>query len=200
MMPGGTILNHHRVRGIQHSFDDSTTIVEVESSDDSGHRETNWNSWALMIGLTFEQGEEMVKGLDLYAPYVNEEQERLLSILTDEQAITVADIFPEWVEGREYEVGHRVLYENILYKCLQAHTSQADWAPDAAPSIWARMLNPDPEVIPVWEQPDSTNAYMTGDKVHYPDADGPVYESIIDNNTWSPEAYPAGWQLVEGGE
>lgn len=200
MMPGGNILNHHRVRGIQHSLDDSTTIVEVESSDDAGSYEANWHYREQKLDLTFEQAEEWVKGLDFYAQYVNEEQERILSILTDEQAIAVADVFPEWVEGRDYEVGYRVLYEGVLYKCLQAHTSQADWTPDSAASLWARMLNPDPEVIPVWEQPDSTNAYMTGDKVHYPDADGPIYESTIDGNVWSPEAYPQGWRLVEGGE
>lgn len=199
-MPGGNIMNHHRVRGIQHSLDDATTIVEVESFDDDGANEFNWHGRAQTLDLTFVQAEEWVKGLDFYAQYVDEEQERILSILTDEQAITVADVFPEWIEGREYEVGYRVLYEGVLYKCIQGHTSQADWTPDAAPSVWARMLNPDPEVIPVWEQPDSTNAYMTGDKVHYPTIGDPVYESTMDNNVYSPEAYPQGWQIVEGGE
>ena len=63
---------------------------------------------------------------------------------------------------------------------------------DAA-SLWAKVLIQNPDVIPEWEQPDSTNAYMTGDKVIY---NGLVYESVIDNNVWSPEAYPAGWKLI----
>ena len=55
---------------------------------------------------------------------------------------------------------------------------------------------PDPDVIPEWEQPDSTNAYKKGDKVRF---EGKVYESLIDNNVWSPSAYPAGWRQVEEG-
>jgi hypothetical protein len=117
--------------------------------------------------------------------------------LGDEDALDAVEFFPAWNDEATYAVGDRVRYDGTLYKCLQAHTSQAQWTPDAAVSLWARVLIPDPEVIPVWEQPDSTNAYMTGDKVHYPTLEDPVYESVIDNNIWSPEAYPAGWQLVE---
>lgn len=84
-------------------------------------------------------------------------------------------------------------YEGILYKVLQDHTSQATWTPTDAPSLFAKVLIPDPDVIPDWEQPDSTNAYMTGDKVRF---EGKVYESLIDNNVWSPAAYPAGWKEI----
>jgi len=62
-----------------------------------------------------------------------------------------------------------------------------------APSLWAKVLIPDPDVIPEWEQPDSTNPYMIGDRVMF---NGLVYESVIDNNIWSPAAYPAGWKQV----
>lgn len=132
--------------------------------------------------------------------------EKASSGLDDTDALSAPELFANWKIGTEYFVTDRVRYDGVLYKCLQAHTSQENWTPEAAASLWARVLIPDPEVIPVWEQPDSTNPYMTGDKVHYPDADGPVYESLIDNNVWSPEAYPAGWQIVveetesDGGE
>lgn len=116
--------------------------------------------------------------------------------LDDGQALESKELFPQWNSEHAYAVGDRVRYEDVLYKCLQAHQAQADWTPTDAPSLWARVLIPDPEVVPVWEQPDSTNPYMTGDRVHYPTIDDPIYESLIDNNTWSPEAYPAGWQLV----
>lgn len=111
-------------------------------------------------------------------------------------ALDSKELFPYWNVEAAYEVGARVRFEDTLYKCLQAHQAQADWTPTAAPSLWAKVLIPDPEVVPVWEQPDSTNPYMKGDRVHYPTADDPIYESLIDNNTWSPEAYPAGWQVV----
>lgn len=113
--------------------------------------------------------------------------------LPDEDALSVASLYPAWDPDTEYDVGHRVRYGETLYTCLTAHTAQETWTPTAAPSLWAKVLIPDPDVIPDWEQPDSTNPYMTGDKVRY---DGKVYESLIDNNVWSPSEHPAGWQEV----
>lgn len=123
--------------------------------------------------------------------------ESLAVHLDDEQAVASVELFPEWQTGIDYIADSRVRYDNVLYKILQNHTSQEDWTPDTASSLYARVLIPAPETIPVWEQPDSTNAYMTGDKVYYPTADDDIYESLIDNNVWSPVAYPAGWQIVE---
>lgn len=168
--------------------------------------------------------------------------------LSDETAIEYPILFKEWKSGVNYAVNDRLRYRQGLYKVLTAHTSQDTWTPDAAPSLFAILLNPDPTIIydwiqpdstngyatgarvrhngeiwtstannNVWEpgtvnapwisdseaqqeptiaewtQPDSTNPYMTGDRVLY---NGDIYESLIDNNTWSPEAYPAGWQLI----
>lgn len=113
--------------------------------------------------------------------------------LTDEQALEAPMLFPRWNASEHYDVSDRVFYNGTLYTCLQAHDAQENWTPEAAVSLWARVLIPDPEVIPDWEQPGATNAYMTGDKVRY---NGKVYESLIDNNVWSPEAYPAGWREV----
>lgn len=131
-----------------------------------------------------------------------EQAEKFREIITahsadfsDEEAVQAPHLFPAWNGGgTTYAVGDRVQYGGVAYKCLQEHTSQATWTPADAPSLWAKILIPDPEVIPDWEQPDSTNAYMTGDKVRF---EGKVYESLIDNNVWSPAAYPAEWKEVE---
>ena len=120
--------------------------------------------------------------------------------LNDEEADANAPLFRPWKPDTPYEIGDKRTDEGVLYKCLQAHTSQSDWAPHRTPGLWARVLNPDPGVIPVWEQPSAENAYMTGDKVHYKTIDDPVYESLIDNNVWSPEAYPQGWRQLLTGE
>lgn len=122
-------------------------------------------------------------------PYI----EKAAASLSDEDALEAVNLFPSWQENKTYVADERILYNNILYRCLQAHTSQASWTPVAAPSLWAKVLIPDPDVIPEWEQPDSTNPYMKGDKVMF---NGQVYESLIDNNIWSPAAYPNGWQLI----
>lgn len=119
------------------------------------------------------------------------------STMEDETAIEYPELFPKWNEDRSYAVGARVRYDGVLYKCLTAHTAQPEWNPADAPSLWARVLpGQGGTEIGVWEQPGSTNGYMTGDRVYYPDADGDIYESTIDNNVWSPADYPQGWQIV----
>lgn len=119
--------------------------------------------------------------------------ELAMQLLDDELALTAIPLHPEWSENAIYEAGTRVQYNEVLYRCLMNHNAQADWTPEAAPSLWAKVLIPDANVIPEWEQPESTNGYMIGDKVRYNDI---VYESLIDNNIWSPEAYPAGWKAI----
>ena len=115
--------------------------------------------------------------------------------LDDNEAVDLPDVFPSWSESAHYEAGERVRYGGILYKCLQAHDAQTTWTPTDAPSLWARVLKPDPEVIPEWIQPGSTNPYMTGDKVRH---NGHIWRSLIDNNVWEPsEAVPTLWALVE---
>ncbi len=113
--------------------------------------------------------------------------------LDDEDALEAVQLFPRWNESAEYKTGDKVRLQNVLYKCLQDHIAQPTWSPIAAPSLWAKVLIPDPEVIPEWEQPDSTNSYQIGDKVTF---EGKTYECVIANNIWSPAAYPAGWKEV----
>jgi hypothetical protein len=117
---------------------------------------------------------------------------KIRGLVDDVQAVEVKGLYPAWKADVQYVAGERVLYNEVLYKVLQDHTSQETWTPTDAPSLFAKILIPDENVIPEWEQPDSTNPYMKGDKVLYKDV---VYVSVIDNNTWSPEAYPAGWEV-----
>lgn len=116
---------------------------------------------------------------------------KLRNLATDEMSLQVPNLYPAWRPDVIYAVGDRVLYEGVLYKALQAHISQEIWSPVNAPSLFAKVLIPDENVIPEWEQPDSTNPYMMGDKVMY---QGKVYESILDNNVWTPGEY--GWSEV----
>lgn len=114
--------------------------------------------------------------------------------LGDEDALEAVELFPAWAVGTDYSVNDRVKFGGKLYRCVQAHTSQADWTPDITPALWTEVAKPGE--IPVWKQPTGVqDAYQTGDKVHYPTINDPVYESVIDNNVWSPEAYPQGWKL-----
>lgn len=116
---------------------------------------------------------------------------KMREIVTDEQAIEAPAVYPEWNEGMDYSLDDRILYNKILYRVVTAHASQTDWTPDVSPSLFAKVLIPNENDIPEWEQPDSTNPYMTGDKVLY---NGEVYISTVDNNVWPPDVY--GWEVV----
>lgn len=121
--------------------------------------------------------------------------------LTDEQAMEVATIYDPWIVGKSYVVGDYLTYgENSvgdlqLYKVVQAHTSQADWTPDVVPSLFA-AVGLDEQGYPVWSQPTGAHdAYNKGDIVDY---NGTLYQSLIDGNVYSPDAYPAGWAVYGG--
>lgn len=119
----------------------------------------------------------------------------MLTSVNDEVAEKIPEVFPVWDgSGKEYKKDDRVQYSSVLYKVLQDHTSQSTWTPTDAPSLFAKVLTSTTGEPQEWQQPDSTNPYMKGDKVLY---NGKIYESIIDNNVWSPEAYPSGWQEIE---
>ena len=111
------------------------------------------------------------------------------AVLTDDEALKAAALYPAWSAQDTYDAGERVRFDGTLYKCLQPHAAQPDWTPTAAPSLWAKVLVSDTgEPLP-WEQPDSTNPYMQGDKVTH---GGKTWVSAIDNNVWEPGVY--GWE------
>lgn len=114
-------------------------------------------------------------------------------LLTDEQALEAAAIYPAWDGEAAYEKDDRVRYGERLYRCLQAHQAQADWTPTAAVSLWAKVLTSETgEALP-WEQPGSTNPYMEGDRVTH---GGKTWVSTVDNNVWEPGVY--GWEVEDG--
>ena len=109
--------------------------------------------------------------------------------LDDVAALGAMAIYPAWEIGAAYATNDRRRYGANLYKCVQAHTSQADWTPDATPALWVKVSV---EEWPEWVQPTGAHdAYNTGDKVTY---NGKRYVSLIDANVYSPDAYPAGWE------
>lgn len=112
--------------------------------------------------------------------------------LDDVVASNYPNLYADWTIDKNYDTNDRVCYNNIIYKVLQPHTSQAEWNPEAAASLYAKILtSANPDEILSWEQPDSTNPYMTGDKVHHNEK---TWVSNCDNNVWEPGVY--GWDEV----
>lgn len=107
---------------------------------------------------------------------------------TDAQAFEVSTLYADWEtleEGYSLVVGDRVTYNDVLYNVITAHNVQSTWNPVDSPSLFAKVLIPDPEVIPEWEQPESTNPYSKGDRVTHNEK---TWESLVDNNVWEPGA------------
>lgn len=120
--------------------------------------------------------------------------------LTDDEAMEIATIYPKYVVGKAYKINELFTYgENSvgdpqLYRVVQDHVSQAEWSPDITASLYS-PIGLTKEGYPIWTQPTgSHDAYNAGDIVEF---NGVLYRSLIDGNTYSPEAYPAGWEQVE---
>lgn len=125
------------------------------------------------------------------AKVVRVAMDKACSFLTDAQAVEVIALYRPWESGVSYAVGERRIHDGKLYACLQAHDAIATWSPDVSPSLWTKVLVSDTgEALP-WEQPDSTNPYMKGDRVTH---DGKTWVSLVDNNVWQPSVY--GWGEV----
>ncbi len=199
MMPDGVVRNEHHITCVTSRIGQDT-VIDVESS---GENVADYITKLIVSPydgiLTEEQAFDALESSPSFAEWddpVQDAIETLLPILTDEQAEAVTNMYPEWAAGTAYAVGERVQYDGKLYRCVQAHTSQEGWEPPVTPALWVRTAQEGE--IPVWAQPTGAHdAYNKGDKVHYPSATDPVYESLIDANVYSPEAYPQGWQLVE---
>lgn len=112
--------------------------------------------------------------------------EHMAEDLTDETALDYKELYPLWLTDHAYSIGDRVRYNDTLYKCVQAHTSQTDWTPDITPALWTVVSI---DEWPEWRQPTGAqDAYSFGDKVSY---DGRHWISEYDNNVWRPTDF--GW-------
>lgn len=113
------------------------------------------------------------------------------------EALQAVELFPAWREGKSYADGERVRHNGVLYRVITAHEAQDAWTPDAAPSLFAKVLTADDGTVLAWVQPDSTNGYKAGDRVAHA---GKVWESATDGNVWEPGAVGTEslWMEVSG--
>jgi hypothetical protein len=112
--------------------------------------------------------------------------------LTTQQIADLTTIYPQYRPGKSYIAGEVFALDSLLFRVIQAHTSQADWIPTEVPALYKKFTPPGQ--IAEWVQPTgSHDAYNIGDKVSF---NGQNYESLINGNVWSPAAYPAGWKKL----
>lgn len=149
--------------------------------------------WVYFVPPVPEPTPQTEPTMDEVLKALNRMQEAQVYALDDEAALEVIALFPAWADfiGQEVQAGWRTYYDNRLWKVLQAHTIQADWTPDNAPSLYVQVSV---EEWPEWVRPISAEtAYNEGDKVTF---ERQHYISAINGNTWSPAEYSAGWNLV----
>lgn len=154
-----------------------TDITCLSNKLDGSDGIMSWWRTDFNVGMTFEEAEEYLQTLPAF-------QEQ------DEEQLGINGML--WSAGKNYSVGEIVIYDSHVYTVIQAHFSQPDWTPDVAVSLFAPAFRQE-DVVTEWQQPGSTNPYMAGDRVLF---QGNVYESLIDNNVWSPTDYPQGWVMV----
>lgn len=118
----------------------------------------------------------------------------VLDSATDDQALDMRPLYPEWQTGIKYKNGTYLQYNSVLYRVLQDHKSQADWTPDKAVSLYVNVADPKDPYPPYKAPTGAHDAYKKGDCVTF---EGKHYRSKIDGNVHSPAEYPAGWEIVE---
>ena len=136
-----------------------------------------------------QAAEQLRKALQMFA-----------QTLTAEEALEIATVYPPYTVGKAYAVGEFFTYgknavgDPQLYKVVQAHTSQSDWQPDKTTSLY-EPIGLNEAGYPVWSKPSGAHdAYGVGDIVDY---NGTLYKSLIDGNVYSPDEYPAGWEVYK---
>lgn len=97
--------------------------------------------------------------------------------LSDEDALGAVELFKAWVADTAYAVDERIRYGDKLYRCVQAHTSQADWTPDTTPALWTEVALPGDGTTP--DKPIAYNN-MALEQGKYYAQNGIVYRCIRD--------------------
>ena len=116
--------------------------------------------------------------------------------LTETESMEIADLYEPWMPGKKYPVGKILKFgvnqdgETQLYSVITEHTSQADWQPNATPSLFKPIGFTD-EGVSIWTQPlGAHDAYQKGDIVSH---NGKLWVNDIDANTYEPGVY--GWSI-----
>ena len=172
-------LNKENLENVQFSSGTYTNMMLMEP-----HFNINKTDEGLLVSFGLRQMTEEEKNQEAVAVAIG--------YLSDEQALSVPSLFEEWNPNKNFKAGTRYRRDGILYKCLQDHVGQADWAPEIAPSLFAKVLTSDDGTVLDWVQPESTNAFMKGDKTKHA---GKTWVSDLDNNVWEPGVY--GWSAAE---
>ena len=171
-------------------FDKLAGYMTYIGPDGKSHAEFYQATWEAHVkakeeAIARKQAQEMLDQLSY---------KTVLESATDDQALEMRPLYSEWQTGVEYTKGAYLQYNSILYRVLQDHTSQADWTPDKAVSLYVNVADPQDPYPPFKKPTGAHDAYSKGDGITFEEKH---YRSKIDGNVYSPAEYPAGWEIVE---
>lgn len=93
-----------------------------------------------------EEARRYGEAMEKHRPLTESEVSRMLiteqinTLAVDDQtALRMAEFYPVWAVGVTYAVGYRLQHNGKLYRVRTAHTSQADWSPDVAVTLFVRI-------------------------------------------------------------
>lgn len=193
-MPNDKVCTWHEVTGITQLVDISTW-VEVSSWESRSDREVDTPPVKTSIltgftdGMSVADAEDIAKNSPEFVEWVDPTETLVDEIIAKVGDETAVSFFDAWESGKAYFLNDRASYSGGVYRCIQSHTSQSDWTPDAVPALWTR-IKADPSGEPEeWVQPTGAqDAYNKGDRVRH---NGQVWTSDVDANVWEPGVY--GW-------
>ena len=180
---------------LRQNLDDTWSFGVVRDNDYKELTEDNIESIQEHINALVEFANSVKTEEQKKLEEVEKEKEQMLKIITekttDEEKLQMISMFSVWSGNAIlYKIGDYLQYNNKLYKVIQDHTSQTDWSPDRAVSLFVEVVPPG--AIAEFKQPTGAqDAYNINDRVIF---EGYIWCSIIDNNVWSPTAYPQGWE------
>ena len=137
----------------------------------------------------------MRKDILQQAQAIRADMTKVTATLTYEQALELTTLYPFWITDTAYTVDTIIRYEGELYRCVQAHTSQADWTPPTVPALWVKIAAPG-EYREIKDNMLPTEAFAL-DEIGWYQTEDNLYKSLIANNVYTPAAYPLGWEKVE---
>ncbi|WP_304747923.1 carbohydrate-binding protein [Dubosiella newyorkensis] len=177
-------------------FDDPIDIDKIEGymtyigSDSQTHASFDQATWE-----AYERAKEEERARKQAQAMLDKlSYKTVLDSATDDQALEMRPLYPEWQTGIEYTKGTFLQYDSILYRVLQDHKSQADWTPDKAVSLYVNVADPQDAYPPFKKPTGAHDAYSKGYGITFEEKH---YRSKIDGNVYSPAESPDSWELVE---
>lgn len=177
-------------------FDDPIDIDKIEGymtyigSDSQTHASFDQATWE-----AYERAKEEERARKQAQAMLDKlSYKTVLDSATDDQALDMRPLYPEWQTGIEYTKGKYLQYDSILYRVLQDHTSQADWTPDKAVSLYVNVADPQDPYPPYKAPTGAHDAYMNGQGVTF---EGKRYTCLADGTVRDPAQLPSAWEIVE---